>query len=160
MAKTVTFAILHFTVAFSVGYALTGDIVIGGAVALTSSDGPGDPVNWEKPHHELFAQAYEEMLEFEKVGEFLPGRLRMGPALELYKADPAAVVFDAPAGAVLAVGDVAVGLVVHPDGLVLPVLGVEGVDPVATDSLAAWSERSPRSADEAMNRAAAIARPD
>jgi uncharacterized membrane protein len=34
MAKTVTFAILHFTVAFSVGYALTGDIVIGGAVAL------------------------------------------------------------------------------------------------------------------------------
>jgi hypothetical protein len=53
-----------------------------------------DPVNWEKPHHELFAQAYEEMLEFEKVGEFVPGRLRMGPALELYKADPAAVVFD------------------------------------------------------------------
>lgn len=34
MAKTATFAILHFTVAFSVGYALTGDIVIGGAVAL------------------------------------------------------------------------------------------------------------------------------
>ena len=34
MAKTLTFAILHFTVAFGVGYALTGDIVIGGAVAL------------------------------------------------------------------------------------------------------------------------------
>jgi uncharacterized membrane protein len=34
MAKTATFAVLHFTVAFSVGYALTGDIVIGGAVAL------------------------------------------------------------------------------------------------------------------------------
>jgi uncharacterized membrane protein len=34
MAKTATFAVLHFSVAFSVGYALTGDIVIGGAVAL------------------------------------------------------------------------------------------------------------------------------
>ncbi len=34
MAKTATFAVLHFTVAFSVGYALTGDIVIGGAVAM------------------------------------------------------------------------------------------------------------------------------
>jgi uncharacterized membrane protein len=34
MAKTATFAVLHFVVAFSVGYALTGDIVIGGAVAL------------------------------------------------------------------------------------------------------------------------------
>jgi len=34
MAKTATFAVLHFTVAFSVGYALTGDIVIGGAIAL------------------------------------------------------------------------------------------------------------------------------
>ena len=34
MAKTATFAVLHFTVAFSVGYALTGDVVIGGALAL------------------------------------------------------------------------------------------------------------------------------
>jgi uncharacterized membrane protein len=34
MAKTATFAVLHFVVAFSVGYALTGDIVIGGAIAL------------------------------------------------------------------------------------------------------------------------------
>ena len=39
----------------------------------------------------------------------------------------------------------------------LVMLGVEGVDPVAADSLAAWSERSPRSTDEALNRAAAIA---
>lgn len=34
MAKTLSFAILHSTVAFTVGYALTGDIIIGGAVAL------------------------------------------------------------------------------------------------------------------------------
>jgi len=39
----------------------------------------------------------------------------------------------------------------------LVMLGVEGVDPAAADSLAAWLERSPRSAGEAMNRAAAIA---
>lgn len=34
MTKTVSFAIMHFTVAFGVAYALTGDIVVGGAVAL------------------------------------------------------------------------------------------------------------------------------
>lgn len=34
MAKTMTFATIHFTVAFSVAYALTGDLVVGGAVAL------------------------------------------------------------------------------------------------------------------------------
>jgi uncharacterized membrane protein len=34
MAKTVTFAATHFTVAFSVAYLLTGDVVVGGALAL------------------------------------------------------------------------------------------------------------------------------
>lgn len=34
MIKTITFAVMHFSVAFGVAYALTGDIVIGGAVAL------------------------------------------------------------------------------------------------------------------------------
>ncbi len=34
MLKTITFAILHFSVAFSVTYLLTGSIVIGGAIAL------------------------------------------------------------------------------------------------------------------------------
>ncbi|SET29803.1 DUF2061 domain-containing protein [Thalassotalea agarivorans] len=33
MKKTTTFAITHFTVAFSVAYALTGDILVGGLVA-------------------------------------------------------------------------------------------------------------------------------
>ncbi|UTF59536.1 DUF2061 domain-containing protein [Gilvimarinus sp. DA14] len=34
MTKTITFAVLHFTVAFTVTYLLTGDILIGSAVAL------------------------------------------------------------------------------------------------------------------------------
>lgn len=34
MAKTFTFAILHFSVAFTITYLLTGSLVIGGAVAL------------------------------------------------------------------------------------------------------------------------------
>lgn len=34
MAKTATFAAVHFTVAFSVGYTLTGSLVIGGTMAL------------------------------------------------------------------------------------------------------------------------------
>ena len=34
MTKTFTFAILHFSIAFTVAWLLTGDIVVGGAVAL------------------------------------------------------------------------------------------------------------------------------
>jgi len=34
MAKTMTFATLHFGVAFSVGYALTGSALVGGTIAL------------------------------------------------------------------------------------------------------------------------------
>ena len=34
MAKTLSFAIVHFTVAFSVGYGLTGSVVVGGLLAL------------------------------------------------------------------------------------------------------------------------------
>ena len=34
MKKTLSFAAVHFTVAFSVGYALTGSMAIGGAIAL------------------------------------------------------------------------------------------------------------------------------
>lgn len=34
MTKTITFAILHFGVAFTITYLLTGSVVIGGAVAL------------------------------------------------------------------------------------------------------------------------------
>ncbi len=34
MRKTLTFACVHFTVAFTVAYMLTGSVVIGGLVAL------------------------------------------------------------------------------------------------------------------------------
>ena len=34
MIKTATFAVMHFSIAFSVAYALTGDVIVGGAVAL------------------------------------------------------------------------------------------------------------------------------
>jgi len=34
LVKTVTFAVVHFTVAFAVGYALTGSAVVGGAIAV------------------------------------------------------------------------------------------------------------------------------
>jgi len=34
MTKTMTFAVMHFTIAFGVVYLLTGSFVIGGVVAL------------------------------------------------------------------------------------------------------------------------------
>jgi uncharacterized membrane protein len=34
MTKTATFAILHFTVAFTVGYLLTGSAMVGGLLAV------------------------------------------------------------------------------------------------------------------------------
>ena len=34
MAKTASFAVIHMSVAFGVGYAFTGDVRVGGALAL------------------------------------------------------------------------------------------------------------------------------
>jgi uncharacterized membrane protein len=34
MAKTLSFAVVHMSVAFGVGYAMTGSIAVGGALAL------------------------------------------------------------------------------------------------------------------------------
>jgi len=34
MSKTISFAAVHFTVAFSVGYAMTGSVLVGGTIAL------------------------------------------------------------------------------------------------------------------------------
>jgi len=34
MHKTLSFAVVHFTVAFSVGYLLSGSLLVGGAIAL------------------------------------------------------------------------------------------------------------------------------
>ncbi len=34
MTKTFTFAVVHFSVAFTVGYLMTGSVLVGGAIAL------------------------------------------------------------------------------------------------------------------------------
>ena len=34
MTKTFTFGVVHFTVAFGVGYAFTGSVLVGGTIAL------------------------------------------------------------------------------------------------------------------------------
>jgi uncharacterized membrane protein len=34
MTKTMSFAAVHFTVAFSVGYVMTGSVLVGGAIAM------------------------------------------------------------------------------------------------------------------------------
>ena len=34
MHKTISFAVVHFTVAFTVGYLMTGSVLVGGAIAL------------------------------------------------------------------------------------------------------------------------------
>ncbi|KEF30752.1 MAG: DUF2061 domain-containing protein [Gammaproteobacteria bacterium] len=34
LVKTITFAITHFTVAFTVAFVLTGDIIVGGLIAM------------------------------------------------------------------------------------------------------------------------------
>lgn len=34
MRKTMSFAVVHFTVAFTVGYLMSGSVLVGGAIAL------------------------------------------------------------------------------------------------------------------------------
>ena len=34
MTKTISFAVVHFTVAFSVAYLMSGSLLVGGAIAL------------------------------------------------------------------------------------------------------------------------------
>lgn len=34
MAKTITFAVMHFSIAFSVAYLITGSLLVGGLVAI------------------------------------------------------------------------------------------------------------------------------
>lgn len=45
-----------------------------------------------KPHHEIYAQRYEEIFGFELVERFQPGPLRSGPDLLLYRSDPEEIV--------------------------------------------------------------------
>lgn len=34
MTKTMSFAVVHFSVAFTIGYVMTGSVLVGGAIAL------------------------------------------------------------------------------------------------------------------------------
>ena len=34
MTKTLSFAVVHFSVAFTVGYVMTGSLLVGGAIAM------------------------------------------------------------------------------------------------------------------------------
>ena len=45
------------------------------------------PENWTKPHHEVYAERYREILEFDLVREWLPSPTRMGPRIGLYAID-------------------------------------------------------------------------
>ena len=39
MSKTMSFAAVHFTVAFTVGYLMAGSVLVGGAIALVEPAG-------------------------------------------------------------------------------------------------------------------------
>jgi 4-amino-4-deoxy-L-arabinose transferase-like glycosyltransferase len=46
-----------------------------------------EPENWTKPHHEIYAERYREILDFDLVREWLPSSTRMGPRIGLYAID-------------------------------------------------------------------------
>lgn len=46
------------------------------------------PENWRKPHHELYARRYEQMLKLPLAQDFVPGRTRLGPTLQIFETDP------------------------------------------------------------------------
>ena len=46
MTKTMSFAAVHFTVAFSVAYLVSGSALVGGAIAQVVGENAGD-LNWE-----------------------------------------------------------------------------------------------------------------
>ena len=47
-----------------------------------------DPDNWAKPHHEVYANRYEQMLAFDLAADFPPTGWRQGPYVRLFKIDP------------------------------------------------------------------------
>jgi hypothetical protein len=51
------------------------------------------PENWTKPHHEVYAERYRELLEFDLVQEWLPAPTRLGPRIGLYAIDSDPQVF-------------------------------------------------------------------
>lgn len=56
MTKTFTFAAVHFSVAFSVAYLMTGSVLVGGAIALVEP-----AINTVAYHlHELFWKRWQQ----------------------------------------------------------------------------------------------------
>ena len=51
------------------------------------------PENWSKPHHEVYAARYREILEFDLIQEWRSSRTRRGPRIGLYAIDPEPLVF-------------------------------------------------------------------
>ncbi|NIA01547.1 MAG: phospholipid carrier-dependent glycosyltransferase [Bacteroidia bacterium] len=49
--------------------------------------------NWTKPHHEVYAERYRELLEFDLIQEWLPTPIRLGPRIGLYAIDSDPQVF-------------------------------------------------------------------
>ncbi|MGB5295461.1 MAG: glycosyltransferase family 39 protein [Thermoanaerobaculia bacterium] len=46
-----------------------------------------EPENWTKPHHEVYAKRYRELLDFDLTQEWLPNPTRQGPRVGLYAID-------------------------------------------------------------------------
>jgi uncharacterized membrane protein len=57
MNKTISFAIVHFSVAFTITYIMTGSIVIGGALALIE---PGVNTIAFHIHEKIWAQKVQD----------------------------------------------------------------------------------------------------
>lgn len=69
MAKTLSFALVHFTVAFSVVYALTGHWVMGGVIALLEP-----AINTLAYHfHEMAWERWRRRAALEKSAVLLSG---------------------------------------------------------------------------------------
>lgn len=63
--KTITFAIVHFSVAFSVGFAMTGSVLVGGAIALVEP-----AINTIAYHlHEQVWTRFQRLRPHTKVGQ-------------------------------------------------------------------------------------------
>jgi len=52
-----------------------------------------EPENWTKPHHEVYAERYRQLLGFDLIQEWKPSTTRLGPRIGLYAIDPDPRVF-------------------------------------------------------------------
>ncbi|MEP0072184.1 MAG: DUF2061 domain-containing protein [Marinomonas sp.] len=64
MTKTITFAVMHFTIAFSVAYLITGSFIVGGLVAIVEP-----AINTVAFYfHEMFWNKLDKAEKVEKTG--------------------------------------------------------------------------------------------